>query len=193
MSRNLKVLATAGIVVGGAAILVALSALLVSPAFALASGFKQVGDKTPSAISAVASGAIPTAAPLLRATGGPYIGESKATQIAESITSPAALGKAASEQRRTEVRALTYGDIVIWTGANTHTIASAREVYLVVVSAPVSPGIARGFVRPGSSPRADCGWYAVVVDATDGTKLSFYCGPGAWPDRLPPQFAVSQP
>ena len=111
------------------------------------------------------------APPLFMPTGGPYIGENAAVEIAKS--------RASGASTRELVALLKYKDIVAWTQSQTSTIDLGREVYLVVLAAPFQTRAGR------FSPPTMCAWYAAVVDASTGQILALRCGPGAWPTSLP--------
>ncbi len=108
--------------------------------------------------------------PILRPTGGPYVGEGAALRIAAEV----ARGPVAKQ----DVRFMRYRDVVAFTGNRTFTIDLDREVYFVVTSAT--------FVGRDGSPI--CASYMAVIDATTGDGLSVICGDGAWPSRLPTAF-----
>jgi hypothetical protein len=103
-------------------------------------------------------------------TGGPYIGEraalERAAKSAQGVVS------------KQDIRLMTYGDVVAFTGNRTYTIGLDREVYFVVTSAT--------FVGRGGSPT--CLSYMAVIDATTGDGFSVICGVGAWPAALPAAF-----
>lgn len=118
--------------------------------------------------------------PIFLPTGGPFIGDAKAMQIAAGLRTPATpLG-------RQDVRLMRYGEIASFAGSTTLTIDPAREFYFVVTSAPwVGTHGRRGPVA--------CGSYMTVVDATEGTVRGQICGgPDTWPANLPNAFSASR-
>jgi hypothetical protein len=164
------------LVLGG---IVALVLLFASAALA-ASPPVLTATTSPAASMPPRPSYVPNATPNRVRSGGPYIGEARALEIARELA-----GRKASPGR-TAVQMLRFADITAWqAGAVSLTIDPLREVYLTVISAPYEPS--HGLVHPGASPRV-CGWYATVIDATDGTKLQLLCGDGEWPTSLPAAF-----
>jgi hypothetical protein len=124
--------------------------------------------------------ALPLATAQFFRTGGPYLGDLSALQIAEA--------SALSPVGRTEVHLMSYGDVVAWIRSENLYYDRGREMYVAAISARYE-GRGAGLEQPRSSP-AVCNSYFVVLDATTGTVLSIGCGgPGAWPSNLPAVFS----
>jgi len=85
-------------------------------------------------------------------TNGPFINETRASEIAAS--------GAAGPITRYAIGLLTYREAANWMQSWTYTIDPERAVYLVVNAGPFSP--------PHSRVSVTCRVYFVVVDATDG-------------------------
>lgn len=109
--------------------------------------------------------------PVFPRTGGPYIGERAALDVAAQ--------SARGPLLKQDVRLMTYRDVVAFTANRTMTIDLDREVYFVVTSA--------AFVGRHGEPT--CASYMTVVDATSGVGFSVICGDAVWPSRLPIAFS----
>jgi hypothetical protein len=122
---------------------------------------------------------IPFPEPEFKRSGGPYISDQQAVAIA--VQRSASGPKVAPA--RIEAHLMNYSDVVDWAnGARTFNVALDREVFMVVVSA-------RFVGLHGHGPEVVCMSYVAIVDATDGTLHSAYCGGQLpWPANLPGVF-----
>jgi len=89
----------------------------------------------------------PPALPLATAqffhTGGPYLGDISALQIAEA--------SALSPVGRAEVHLMSYDDVVAWIRSENLYYDRSREMYVAAISARYE-GRGAGLEQPGSSP-----------------------------------------
>jgi hypothetical protein len=120
-------------------------------------------------------GVHPTPSPRYFRTGGPYLGQSAAIDLASAV--------ATTPVTRSEAHLLSYGEIVAWIGSENLYYDRGREMYLVGVSGAYVPR------TPSIAEPITCNSYFEVIDATDGTVLSVGCGGSStWPANLPAVF-----
>lgn len=131
-----------------------------------------------------APGDHPRPTPRFFSSGGPYLSDLRAIEIARA----AASGPIA----RAEAHMMSYGEVVRWIGSENLYYDRAREMYVVAVSASFEPRLGP-LQEPNATPVV-CNSYFVVIDATDATVLSVGCGgPSPWPLKLPSQFSAAPP